>query len=112
MENKASVVDILKEEIKKLKKLNLEYENLLDSKKVMHTDKNKYKTRYFLRDGSTYVVSKNCRYLYDAKSKIITYEFDNGQIERTFPCGLKEIRHTDGSITIRNGGKDYDCIKN
>ncbi|KAM0675201.1 hypothetical protein GVAV_000853 [Gurleya vavrai] len=111
-QKKASVIDILKEEINKLKKLNDEYESFLQSKKVIHTDRNRNKTRYYLQDGSTYVVSKNCRYLYDSKTKIITYEFENGQVERTFPCGLKEIRHSDGSITIRNGTKDYESIKN
>lgn len=111
-QKKASVIDILKDEINKLKKLNNEYETFLQSKKVIHTDKNRNKTRYYLQDGSTYVVSKKCRYLYDAKSRVITYEFENGQVERTFPCGLKEIRHNDGSITIKTGSKDYECIKN
>lgn len=80
---------------------------------MVHEEHNKGKTRYYLHDGSTYVVSKNnkYKYLYDAKSRIITYEFDNGQIERTFPNGLKEIRYKDGSITIKNGSREYDYIR-
>jgi hypothetical protein len=107
-----SVVDILKEEIAKLRDLNEEYRKILDSKKVVHRDQMQNKTRYYLKDGSTYVVKNNqYRYLYDAKTKIITYEFFNGQVEKTFPTGLKEIRHPDGSITIKSSGKDYDFIK-
>lgn len=106
-----SVIDILKDEIIKLKKLNDEYKSLLDTKKVVHKDSMNSKTRYYLKDGSTYVVKHNkYRYLYDAQTKIITYEFYNGQIEKTFPCGIKEIRHPDGSITVKNGAKDYDII--
>jgi hypothetical protein len=73
----------------------------------------KSKIRYHLKDGSTYVVNREnkYRYLYDVGTKIITYEFSNGKIERTFPGGLKEIRHPDGTVTIRNGTKDYDFIK-
>ncbi|KAK1351148.1 hypothetical protein CWI38_0382p0080 [Hamiltosporidium tvaerminnensis] len=115
MENKKnfSLIEILKEEIIKLKNLNDQYKSYIDTKKVVHTDSLKNKTRYHLKDGSTYVVNKNgkYRYLYDASTKIITYEFSNGQIEKTFPGGIKEIRYPDGTITIRNGEKDYDCIK-
>ncbi|CAD25742.1 hypothetical protein [Encephalitozoon cuniculi GB-M1] len=107
-----SVVDILKEEILKLRKLNEEYKKMLESKKVMHKDQLQNKIRYYLKDGSTYVVKSNqYRYLYDAKTKTITYEFSNGQIEKTFPSGLKEIRHPDGSITIKNGPRDHEYIK-
>jgi hypothetical protein len=112
-ENKGlSVVDILKEEVARLRELNEEYKKVLDSKKVVHRDQMQSKTRYYLRDGSTYVVKNNqYRYLYDAKTKVITYEFFNGQVEKTFPAGLKEIRHPDGSITIKSGERDYDYLK-
>lgn len=106
-----TLVKILKEEIEKLKSLNNEYQIFLESKKVVHTDGKRNKTRYYLKDGSTYVIGKNYRYLYDSKSKIITYEFSNGQVERTFPNGLKEIRHRDGSLTIKNGEKDHEYIE-
>lgn len=106
-----TLIKILKEEIEKLKSLNNEYQLFLESKKVVHKDGKGSKTRYYLKDGSTYVVGKNYRYLYDAKTKTITYEFLNGQIERTFQNGIKEIRHNDGSITIRNGEKDYETIE-
>ena len=107
-----SVVDILKEEVLKLRRLNEEYRKALEAKRVVHKDQVQSKTRYYLKDGSTYVVKGNqYRYLYDAKTKIITYDFFNGQIEKTFPCGLKEIRHPDGTITIKNGAKDHDYIR-
>lgn len=107
-----SVVDILKEEIVKLRRLNEEYRKILEDKKVVHKDQAQGKTRYYLRDGSTYVVKGNqYRYLYDAKTKVITYEFSNGQVEKTFPLGLKEIRHPDGSITIKSGSRDHEYIK-
>lgn len=110
---KISLVKILRDELVKLKELNKEYKKMINEKKVVHEEQNKGKIRYHLNDGSTYVVSrdKKYRYLYDANSRIITYEFDNGQVERTFPNGLKEIRYSDGSIGIRNGSKDYDYIK-
>lgn len=92
--------------------MNDEYQMLLDSKKVINTERKRDKTRYFLKDGSTYVVGRNYKYLYDAKTRIITYEFANGQVERTFPTGVKEIRHSDGSIVVRCGEKDYDLIQN
>ncbi|AFM99117.1 hypothetical protein KMI_02g02740 [Encephalitozoon hellem] len=112
-ENKnISVVDILKEEVLKLKKLNEEYRKALEDKRVMHKDQLQNKTRYYLKDGSTYVVKSNqYRYLYDAKTKVITYEFSNGQIEKTFPSGLREIRYPDGSIAIKNGPRDHEYIK-
>lgn len=105
-----TLVDILREEIIKLRTLNTEYREMIETKKVVHTDKMRHKTRYYLKDGSTYVVDKrkNIRYLYDAKSKTITYEFPNGQVEKTFEGGIKEVRHPDGSITVRHGEKDYD----
>lgn len=107
-----SVVDILKEEVLKLRKLNEEYRKALEAKKVMHKDQLQNKTRYYLKDGSTYVVKSNqYRYLYDAKTKVITYEFSNGQIEKTFPSRLREIRYPDGSIAIKNGLRDHEYIK-
>lgn len=107
-----SAVDVLREEILKLRRLNEEYRRILDGKRVVHKDQVQSKTRYYLKDGSTYVVKgSQYRYLYDAKTKVITYEFANGQIEKTFPSGLKEIRHPDGSITIKNGARDHEYIK-
>lgn len=108
-----SLVDVLKDEIVKLRSLNVEYKEMIERKKVVHTDHMRHKTRYYLKDGSTYVVDarKSFRYLYDSKSKTITYEFPNGQVEKTFEGGIKEIRHPDGSITIRHGDKDYDFYK-
>ncbi|EQB60201.1 hypothetical protein NAPIS_ORF02207 [Vairimorpha apis BRL 01] len=109
-QKKMSLVEILKNEINKLKELNEQYKEILDSKKVVHKETTKHKTRYFLKDGSTYVVRDKYRYLYDSKSKIITYEFENGQIEKSFPNGIKEIRYSDGRVIIKNDNKDYDII--
>ncbi|KAF7683821.1 hypothetical protein TCON_0975 [Astathelohania contejeani] len=108
-----SLIEILKEEIIKLRALNEDYRLSLSNKKVIATEHKKTKYRYQLKDGSTYVVSKQgkYRYLYDSKTKIMTYEFSNGQVERTFPGGLKEIRYPDGSITIKDGTKDYEYIQ-
>ncbi|KAF5141146.1 t-complex 10 [Vairimorpha ceranae] len=107
---KPSIIELLKKEIEKLRELNNEYKNILDSKKVVHKEIEKKKIRYYLQDGSTYVIRDKYRYLYDAKSKVITYEFDNGQIERSYPSGIKEIRYGDGSIIIKNDNKDYDKL--
>lgn len=107
---KPSLIELLKNEIDKLKQLNDEYKETIQSKKVVHREVSNNKTRYFLQDGSTYVVRDKYRYLYDAKSKIITYEFDNGQIEKSFPSGIKEIRYPDGSIIIKSDNKEYDVI--
>ena len=52
------------------------------------------------------------RYLYNFKSKTITYEFENGQIERTFVNGMKEIRKSDGSIVIKTNAKEYFSFEN
>lgn len=108
-----SLIDILKNEILKLKKLNNEYKQLLTDKKIINKEKSKNIVRYHLNDGSTYVINhtKKYKYLFDNKTKIITYEFENGQIERTFPNGIKEIRYADGSIGIRHGNNDYDYIR-
>ncbi|EOB15488.1 hypothetical protein NBO_3g0039 [Nosema bombycis CQ1] len=108
---KTSLVDILREEIEKLKKLNSEYKDALDSKKVIHKEVHPNKVRYYLKDGSTYVIRNNkYKYLYDNKTKIMTYEFSNGQIERTMPYGIKEIRYPDGSIVIKSDEKEYEVI--
>lgn len=107
---KLSLVEVLKNEITKLKELNEQYKEILESKKVIHKEITKNKTRYFLKDGSTYVVRDKYRYLYDSKSKIITYEFENGQVEKSFPNGIKEIRYSDGRVIIKNDNKDYDII--
>ncbi|KRH92087.1 putative T-complex 10/CenJ [Pseudoloma neurophilia] len=107
-----SLVDVLRKEILKLRQLNEEYKQLLTDKRIVSKESNKIKDlkRYHLQDGSTYVIRSNYKYLYDNKTRIITYQFKNGQIERTFPNGIKEIRYTDGSIGIRHGNNDYDYI--
>lgn len=111
--NKISLITILKNEISKLKELNNEYKAIINEKKIVHEEKTKGKIRYHLSDGSTYVISndKKFRYLFDIKTRIITYEFENGQIERTFPNGIKEIRYPDGSVGVRHGNKEYDYLK-
>lgn len=106
-----SVVSVLQEEIKTLRNLTEEYKTIIEGKKVMKQEESGTKTRYYLKDGSVYVVKgKEYRYLYDTKTKIVTYQFENGQIERTFENGLKEIRQPDGSITIKSGVKEYDRV--
>ena len=113
LENRENVspIAILEEEIKLLKELNAKHSEDLQNKKVVKKEEGLTKTRYYLKDGSVYVVKgKDFRYLYDSKSKIITYEFESGQIERTFSGGLKEIRRKDGSIVIKNGQKEYDHL--
>lgn len=102
--------DRLRHELTRLRQLNDEYQIMINTKKVVHTTSSGTKTRYYLKDGSSYVIGKNYRYLYDANSKSVTYEFDNGQIERTFSNGLKEIRRPDGSIIIRDGPKEYEYL--
>ncbi|KAI5192173.1 hypothetical protein NECID01_1828 [Nematocida sp. AWRm77] len=113
-ENKeATLVDILKEEIEKLKKLNQEYESVLQKKSVRSKEESPGKTKYTLSDGSIYVVhkAKQYKYLYDAATSVITYEFSNGQVERTFPAGIKEIRGPSGEIIIKLSDKEYEVVK-
>ena len=106
-----SVLSILKEEIKNLGTLCKDYNKTRDDKLVIKKEENMGKIRYYLKDGSVYVVKgKEYRYLYDSKTKVVTYEFENGQIERTFFNGIKEIRKNDGTIIIKNGSKDYDYL--
>ncbi|OAG29001.1 hypothetical protein NEDG_01140 [Nematocida displodere] len=107
-----SLVELLKEEIDKLKRLNEEYETQLSNKTVKNKETTATKTKYTLSDGSIYVINKgkNYKYLYDSNTSVITYEFSNGQIERTFPTGIKEIRRTDGKIIIKTSEKEYDVI--
>lgn len=107
-----SALDILQEEIGKLRRLNQEYEGMLRRKAVKEKQETPRKIKYTLNDGSVYVVhkSKKYRYLYDAASSVVTYEFENGQIERTFPSGIKEIRTADGKIVIKESEKEYDVI--
>lgn len=112
-ENKeTTLMDILKEEIAKLKKLNEEYESVLQRKSVRNKEESETKLKYTLNDGSVYVVhkAKKYKYLYDAASSVITYEFSNGQIERTFPAGIKEIRGPNGEIVIKLSDKEYEVI--
>ncbi|KAI4291445.1 hypothetical protein PAPHI01_0719 [Pancytospora philotis] len=113
LENKEAltVVAMLHKEIEDLRALNTECQSIKDGKKVVRRDEKCGKSRYYLKDGSVYVVKNHeYRYLYDSKSKVVTYEFANGQVERTFANGLKEIRQRDGSIVIKSSAKDYEYI--
>ncbi|KAH9387028.1 uncharacterized protein NEMAJ01_1924 [Nematocida major] len=107
-----TLTEVLKEEIERLKKLNKEYEEVLNRKKVKSKEESGGKVKYTLSDGSVYVVhrEKKYKYLYDANTSIVTYEFGNGQIERTFPFGIKEIRTPAGKIVIKSSEKEYDVI--
>jgi len=107
-----SLLDLLKEEIDKLKKLNEEYESVLSRKSIKSKEETNSKIKYRLNDGSIYVVDKlkQFKYLYDSGTGIVTYEFSNGQIERTFPAGIKEIRDANGKIIIKTSEKEYDVI--
>lgn len=108
-----SVISILEDEIKALNNLNIDYKKKLENKKVYKKEETNKKIRYYLNDGSVYFIKPNeYRYLYDAQTQVVTYEFNNGQIERTFPNGLKEIRGKDGSVVIKHGMKDYDYFDN
>ncbi|KAI5190982.1 hypothetical protein NEMIN01_1315 [Nematocida minor] len=107
-----TLTEVLKEEIDRLKRLNKEYEEVLNRKKVKSREESSGKIKYTLSDGSVYVVhkEKKYKYLYDANTSIITYEFGNGQIERTFPFGIKEIRTPNGKIVIKTSEKEYDLL--
>jgi len=85
---------------------------MLHRKRVKTKEETESKVKYVLSDGSVYVIHKTKRYkyLYDAGTGVMTYEFSNGQIERTFPAGIKEIRGTDGKIVIKNAEKEYDVV--
>lgn len=108
-----SITELLKEEIEKLKRLNEEYEAVLTRKSVCQKEEKQGKIKYTLSDGSIYVVNKRkgYKYLYDSCTSIITYEFENGQVERTFPGGIKEIRASDGRILIKTSEREYDVVK-
>lgn len=107
-----SIYSILRNEIDLLKSQIAELKASNEDKKVVGKEEKASKTRYYLKDGSVYVVKgREYRYLYDAKSKVVTYEFENGQIERTFDHGLKEIRRRDGTIVIKTGPRDFDYIQ-
>lgn len=106
-----SIYAILRSEIDALKSQIAELKVSSEEKKVVGKEEKASKTRYYLKDGSVYVVKgKEYRYLYDAKTRVVTYEFENGQIERTFDHGLKEIRRRDGTIVIKTGPRDFDYI--
>ncbi len=108
---KSPLLSVLENEIEILNDLNNKYKEQLDKKKVYKKEQSNNKIRYYLNDGSVYFIKHHeYRYLYDAETKIVTYEFENGQIERTFPNGLKEIRRKDGSVIIKHGIKDYDYL--
>lgn len=111
-EEPLSVVGLLKEEIRKLQRLNREYENSLRRKSVLQREETEGKTRYRLGDGSLYVVNRRRGYkcLYDKATGVVTYEFGNGQVERTFPGGIKEIRCPDGRVAVKTGEGDYDIL--
>ena len=108
----STLMSMLKEEIDKLKQLNKEYERMLHRKRVKTKEETDSKVKYVLSDGSVYVIHKikQYKYLYDAHTGVVTYEFSNGQIERTFPAGIKEIRGIDGKIVIKNAEKEYDVV--
>ena len=111
METENDGLSVVEGEVAKLAGLVAQYRDAQGDKKVVRRDFSGGKSRYFLKDGSVYVThGSKYRYLYDARSKVITYEFANGQIERTFPCGLKEIRCTDGSIVIKTDANDYERL--
>lgn len=106
-----SILTIIKNELIELKKAAEEQKKRCEEKKVIGKEEKMGRTRYFLKDGSAYVVKgRNYRYLYDSKSKVVTYEFENGQIERTFENGIKEIRRSDGTVIIKTGQKEYEFM--
>lgn len=106
-----SAIAILEEEMGILKKLTDKYNKETNGKQVVKKEESATKTRYYLKDGSVYVVKdKHYRYLYDSQTKTITYQFEGGQVERTFPGGLKEIRRKDGTIVIKNGHMDFEHL--
>lgn len=108
-----SVVDILKDELNKLKTQVEEIKKNSEDKLVIGKEDKAGKSRYFLKDGSVYVVKgREYKYLYDSKTKMVTYVFENGQIERTFENGIKEIRRADGSIIVKTGMKEFDYLTN
>ncbi|KAI5187235.1 hypothetical protein NEHOM01_2031 [Nematocida homosporus] len=112
-ENKEiGLVEILREEIERLRRLNEEYEEVIQRKRVKSKEESEGKVKYWLNDGSVYVVNKDrkYKYLYDKSSGVVTYEFGSGQIERTFPGGIKEIRTADGKIIVKNSEKEYDIV--
>lgn len=114
LENKENipVTSVLEDELRSLRLLCIEHKKFDEDKKVTKKEESGSKMRYYLKDGSIYVIKKNeYRYLYDAKTKVVTYEFENGQIERTFANGIKEIRKKDGSIIIKDGIKDYEYLQ-
>jgi hypothetical protein len=109
---KVSAITILQDELESLKRQIAEADQDLQEKTVVGKEEKMSKTRYYLRDGSVYVIKGNeYKYLYDSKSKTVTYVFENGQIERTFENGLKEIRRKDGTIVIKTAPKEFDFIK-
>lgn len=106
-----SITTLLKQEIEQLKEQINEIKTQSEDKKVVGKEESGSKTRYYLKDGSVYVVKRReYKYLYDSKTKVVTYEFDNGQIERTFPSGIKEIRKTDGTVVVKTGSKEFDFL--
>lgn len=111
-----SIFDILQEEMSSLKSITDSYVEDRESKSVVKKEEGVHKTRFYLKDGSTYVISrkpdKNYKYLFDIRTKRVTYEFENGQVEHTFDNGIKEIRMGDGRIYIKTGANQYECINN
>lgn len=103
--------DILKKEIDELKFLMKAFKASLQSKRVIYLQKSENKKKYFLEDGSTFVIGSNCKYLYDTSDNSMTYEFSNGQIEKTFKSGIKEIRYPNGAIAIKYEDKTYEIVK-
>ncbi|KAI5179656.1 hypothetical protein NEOKW01_0119 [Nematocida sp. AWRm80] len=108
-----NLLELLRKEINTLKRMNKEYQERLQNKKIKSKEQLQNKIKYTLNDGSIYInnTAKKYKYLYDSKTNIITYEFSNGQIERTFPIGIKEIRTPDGKIVIKTEENEYEILK-
>jgi hypothetical protein len=106
-----SIIALLKNEMEQLRLQVNVIKSQGEDKKVVGKEETLNKTRYYLKDGSVYVVKgREYKYLYDSKTKVVTYEFDNGQIERTFQNGIKEIRKKDGTVIIKTGPKEFDYL--
>lgn len=101
----------LKNEINSLKELIEKYKMEIQSKKVVYIQTLDNKQKYYLEDGSSYVVGSKFKYLYNSKDGSVMYQFSNGQIEKTLANGFKEIRYPDGSILIKFNDKTQEIIK-
>ncbi|KAF7696527.1 hypothetical protein CDIK_1795 [Cucumispora dikerogammari] len=105
------LLKVFKKEVNILKELIKKYKTEIESKKVIYMQTHEDKQKYYLEDGSVYVNGDKFKYLYNIKDGSVTYQFNNGQLERTFACGFKEIRYADGSIVIKMNDKTQEIIK-